>query len=408
MDRAPHGDHEPRTCCARSTHSGELLKERNHQLVRWARANLCAASRELLPYRAWMKVAPPARHPPVGRAPHRSTAGRPPRRGKREHRDKGAGGALGALRQPPPRAVICLRLRRSPRHEDKWERLCAQGHSPRLRRRSLFTSDRSPATRSASSTPTTSIMEEVGPGPPASSRCSLIHEDTEIRDDRFEEKLRWALNDPDVAIVGTIGAVGVQGIDWGLYDYGSGSSILEPIDPAVLYETPLLEGSELSGAGGFGDVDMVDGYLHGHVALGDQGAALRRDRGRPRLPRLRRRHLLSGARAGQRVSRGAAVAHHRNSSRRPLPRGWLRAQIAFRRKWEPRGLLGPPRLPLPPSYRGRRSRRGRISSGGCRRALIGTERTRRSASPSGRACARRPAAADRARASPAYLAARAR
>ena len=79
---------------------------------------------------------------------------------------------------------------------------------------------------------------------------------------------------------------------------GIGSSILEPIDAAELYETPLLEGSEMSGTGGFGDVDMVDGYLLGMSRWAIHGAALRRARGRPGLPRLRRRHLLPGPRAG--------------------------------------------------------------------------------------------------------------
>ena len=89
----------------------------------------------------------------------------------------------------------------------------------------------------------------------------LVHEDTEIRDSYFEERVRWALRDPAVAIVGTIGGVGVQGIDWWIHEYGVGYSILEPIEPGVLYETPLLKGSEASGAGGFGTVDTVDGYL---------------------------------------------------------------------------------------------------------------------------------------------------
>ena len=50
--------------------------------------------------------------------------------------------------------------------------------------------------------------------------------------------MRWAFADPAVAIVGTIGSVGVQGIDKWVHDYGVGSSILEPIDAAELYENP--------------------------------------------------------------------------------------------------------------------------------------------------------------------------
>ena len=46
------------------------------------------------------------------------------------------------------------------------------------------------------------------------------------------------------------------------------------------------------------------------------------------------------------------VAHHRNSVGPSHYReDWLRAQIAFRRKWEERGMLGPPRLPFPPYHK---------------------------------------------------------
>jgi len=44
-----------------------------------------------------------------------------------------------------------------------------------------------------------------------------------------------------------------------------------------------------------------------------------------------------------------AVAHHRNSvSPTPYREDWLRAQMAFRRKWERRGMLSRPVLPFPP------------------------------------------------------------
>ncbi len=59
-----------------------------------------------------------------------------------------------------------------------------------------------------------------------------------------------------------------------------------------------------------------------------------------------------------------SVAHHRNSvSPTPYREDWLRAQIAFRRKWERRGMLKPPRAPLP-AVRRRRSRSSRRSTAG--------------------------------------------
>lgn len=178
----------------------------------------------------------------------------------------------------------------------------------------------------------------------------LIHEDAEIRDERFEAKVRWALSDPLVAIVGTIGAVGVQGIDWWVHDYGIGSSILEPIDAGVLYETPMLEGPEISGSGHSGEVDMVDGYL---LVLSRWAIReLRFDAATlgPGFHGYDADICFQARERGRKVfAVEMPVAHHRNSvSPTPYREDWLRAQMAFRRKWERRGMIGPPRLPFPP------------------------------------------------------------
>ena len=215
-----------------------------------------------------------------------------------------------------------------------------------------------------------SILDDAREDPTIEAIC-LIHEDTEIRDDRFEEKVRWALNDPEVAIVGTIGAVGVQGIDWWVHDYGIGSSILEPIDAAQLYETPLLEGSEMSGTGGFGDVDMVDGYLmvFSRWAINE----LRFDEVEvgPGFHGYDADICFQARSMGRKVFVSEmAVAHHRNSiSPTPYREDWMRAQIAFRRKWERRGMLGPPRLPFPPYVKTKQEIEEREGSSAARNAV---------------------------------------
>jgi hypothetical protein len=179
---------------------------------------------------------------------------------------------------------------------------------------------------------------------------ALIHEDTEIRDPFFEEKVRWALADPEVAIVGTIGAVGVQGIDWWVHGYGIGYSELQPIDPAALYETPLLEGSEASGAGGSGAVDAVDGYLLVLSRWAIRGLRFDEQDLGPGFHGYDADICFQARERGRKVfAVDMEVAHHRNSiSPGPYREDWLRAQIAFRRKWERRGLLSRPSLPFPP------------------------------------------------------------
>jgi hypothetical protein len=196
------------------------------------------------------------------------------------------------------------------------------------------------------------ILERLAPDPRVES-VVLIHEDTEIRDTRFEEKLRWGFNDPDVAIIGTIGAVGVQGIDWWVHDYGVGSTILEPIDPAILYETELLQGPEVSGMGSSGEVDMVDGYMLAFSRRALQALRFDEDEVGPGFHGYDADICFQARERGERVlAIEMDVAHHRNSVG---PSGyredWLRAQIAFRRKWERRGMLEPPILPFPPYHR---------------------------------------------------------
>ena len=201
------------------------------------------------------------------------------------------------------------------------------------------------------------ILDEVA-GNSRVEAIALVHEDTEIRDDDFEPKVRWALNDPAVAIVGTIGSVGVQGIDWWIHSYGVGSSILEPIDSEVLFETPLIEGGEITGSGSSGEVDMVDGYL---LVLSRWAIRELRFDAHEVGPGF---HGYDADLCFQARERGhkvfaveMAVAHHRNSvSPTPYRDDWLRAQIAFRRKWERRGMLAAPRLPFPPYSKSRQER----------------------------------------------------
>jgi glycosyl transferase family 2 len=89
----------------------------------------------------------------------------------------------------------------------------------------------------------------------------LVHEDTTVLDSRFEDKVRSFLRDPEVAIVGAIGAVGVGGIDWWVHERLVGSATLRSPDPFPSWGPPLIGGGTVVGPGGSGEVDMVDGFL---------------------------------------------------------------------------------------------------------------------------------------------------
>ena len=53
----------------------------------------------------------------------------------------------------------------------------------------------------------------------------LVHQDAEIVDPRFCSKLREVLSDPEVGVVGCVGAVGVRGIAWWEGEVSGGSAV---------------------------------------------------------------------------------------------------------------------------------------------------------------------------------------
>jgi GT2 family glycosyltransferase len=80
----------------------------------------------------------------------------------------------------------------------------------------------------------------------------LVHEDTEIVDSRFCEKLRRRLADPDVAVVGVVGARGVESLAWweaaerfghvaetrGVVDFDRGTHDVDAVDGLLMALSP--------------------------------------------------------------------------------------------------------------------------------------------------------------------------
>ncbi len=92
----------------------------------------------------------------------------------------------------------------------------------------------------------------------------LIHQDAEIIDPDFLKKIREALSDPDVAIVGCAGAIGVRNIAWwdGSVTWASFTHRYEELGggevPALAWtpeETPTYAET--------GEVETVDGFVLG-------------------------------------------------------------------------------------------------------------------------------------------------
>ena len=90
----------------------------------------------------------------------------------------------------------------------------------------------------------------------------IVHQDAEIVDPDFTEKLRKALADPDVGVVGCAGAVGVRNIAWWDGSVTAGS---------FLHRYQEFGGGEIKGATWdredaypftrMGEVDTIDGFM---------------------------------------------------------------------------------------------------------------------------------------------------
>jgi 2-polyprenyl-3-methyl-5-hydroxy-6-metoxy-1,4-benzoquinol methylase len=79
----------------------------------------------------------------------------------------------------------------------------------------------------------------------------LLHEDTEVTDPRFRAILLNQLADPEIAIVGTVGARGIAGLAWweadcygrvqetrGIVDFGGGTHDVDTVDGLVMGLSP--------------------------------------------------------------------------------------------------------------------------------------------------------------------------
>jgi hypothetical protein len=89
----------------------------------------------------------------------------------------------------------------------------------------------------------------------------LPHEDTTIFDPGFEAKVRAALAERRVAVVGAIGAIGVAGIDWWVHERTLGAATMRSPTPFPAWGPLLIGGGTVVGLGGTGEVEMVDGLL---------------------------------------------------------------------------------------------------------------------------------------------------
>ena len=170
----------------------------------------------------------------------------------------------------------------------------------------------------------------------------LLHQDVEIVDPGFSAAVRSTLADPEVAIAGCAGAIGVRGLAWweGSITWASVIQRYEEFGgpgeiPGVSWrrdETPAYVGT--------GEVDAIDGCL---IVLSPWAV-----RNLSFDENLARRHgydvdiCLQARAAGRKVATAdLRVVHHHSLDLLPDPEEWIAAHIALAEKWEGRlGIAG--------------------------------------------------------------------
>ena len=164
----------------------------------------------------------------------------------------------------------------------------------------------------------------------------LVHQDAELVDPEFCRKLRGALSDPDVGVVGCVGAIGVRNIAWweGSVTWGSFIHRYQEMGGGDL---PAFSWS-VDGMPPFartGEVDTVDGFV-----LGLSPWAVRNVRFDESLGALHGYDFdlcLQVRENGRKVLTADLKAiHHHSLDLVGDPEGWKQAHIKIAEKWDGR------------------------------------------------------------------------
>src|SRR3954468_22868104 len=165
----------------------------------------------------------------------------------------------------------------------------------------------------------------------------LIHQDAEIIDPDFCKKIREALSDPDVAIVGCAGAIGVRNIAWweGSVTWASFTHRYEELGGG---EVPGLAWTpeETPTYAGIGEVETVDGFV-----LGLTPWAIRELRFDESLGQAIHGYdfdlcLQARSKGKKVVTADLKVVHHHDLKLIRDVGNWMEAHIKIAEKWDGR------------------------------------------------------------------------
>jgi hypothetical protein len=164
----------------------------------------------------------------------------------------------------------------------------------------------------------------------------LIHQDVEIIDPDFCPKLREALTDPDVGVVGCVGAIGVRSIAWWEGSVTWASFVHRYGKPGEEFPSLSWDPDALPPYARTGEVDTVDGFV---LALSPW--ALRNVRFDETIGQQLHGYdfdyCLSVREAGKKVvTADFRVVHNHSLELASDPEGWIQAHMRIAEKWEGR------------------------------------------------------------------------
>jgi hypothetical protein len=164
----------------------------------------------------------------------------------------------------------------------------------------------------------------------------LVHQDAEIVDPAFCRKLREALADPEVGVVGCVGAIGVRSIAWweGSVTWGSFIHRYQEMGGGDL---PAFSwnGAELPPYARTGEVDTVDGFVIGLSPWTVRN--IRFDESLGALHGYDFDLCLQVREAGHKVVTADYKAiHHHSLDLVGDPEGWVAAHMRVAEKWDGR------------------------------------------------------------------------
>jgi hypothetical protein len=166
----------------------------------------------------------------------------------------------------------------------------------------------------------------------------LVHQDAELVDDQVCAKLRAELADPDVGVVGCVGAIGVRSIAWweGSVTWGSFIHRYQELGGGDL---PAFSwnGSKLPPYARTGEVDTVDGFVLGLAPWTVRN--VRFDESLGALHGYDFDYCLQVREAGRKVvTTDLKAIHHHSLDLINDPEVWIAAHMLVAEKWDGRML----------------------------------------------------------------------